>query len=140
MTEYKLILDYSIIGILGVMSFLSVWLFIERMMFYRNIDLKEYKTMEELDIALTRGITGIGMMASNAPYVGLLGTVFGIMLTFYDLGAGSGIDPAEVMKGLALALKATAAGLFVAIPSVFFYSGLQRKAEVLNAQWKVQNQ
>jgi biopolymer transport protein ExbB len=136
MTDYKSLLDYSIIAVLGLMSIISLWLFIERCLFYKKVKLSSFTTEEDLKIALSQNLTGISMMAANAPYVGLLGTVFGIMLTFYDIGAGSGIHPEEIMKGLALALKATAAGLFVAIPSVFFYNGLERKSEVLTLKWK----
>jgi biopolymer transport protein ExbB len=89
-----------------------------------------------LNVALTRNLTWISTIGSNAPYVGLLGTVFGILITFYDIGQSSNIEPAAIMTGLALALKATAAGLLVAIPSIMIYNGLLRKVDVLSANWK----
>jgi hypothetical protein len=52
---------------------------------------------------------------TNAPYIGLLGTVLGIMLTFHTMGA---LAVTTIMIGMSLALKATAAGLLVAIPCV----------------------
>ena len=67
---------------------------------------------------------------SNAPYVGLLGTVIGIMLTFYDMGSTGAIDAGRIMTGLSLALKATALGLAVAIPTLISYNGLQRAMNV----------
>ena len=76
-------------------------------------------------------------IASNAPYVGLLGTVAGIMITFYTIGEAGLTDTREVMVGLALALKATGLGLVVAIPSMIFYNLLARRAEVLLAQWEI---
>ena len=91
--------------------------------------------MPELEIALTNNLTTISTIGANAPYVGLLGTVLGIMITFYDIGQGGKIDANTVMLGLALALKATAAGLLVAIPSIMFYNGLLRKVEVLKSLW-----
>ncbi len=64
------------------------------------------------------------------PYVGLLGTVIGIMLTFYDMGSTGAIDAGRIMTGLSLALKATALGLAVAIPTLISYNGLQRAMNV----------
>ena len=93
-------------------------------------------TPHRLNVALTRNLTWISTIGSNAPYVGLLGTVFGILITFYDIGQSSNIEPAAIMTGLALALKATAAGLLVAIPSIMIYNGLLRRVEVITANWK----
>jgi biopolymer transport protein ExbB len=90
---------------------------------------------DELNIELTRNLTAISSIGSNAPYVGLLGTVLGILLTFYDLGQGGGIDTNAIMLGLALALKATAMGLLVAIPAILIYNGLLRWVDVLTARW-----
>jgi biopolymer transport protein ExbB len=78
----------------------------------------------------------ISSIGSNAPYVGLLGTVLGILLTFYDIGLHGSIDTNAIMLGLALALKATALGLVVAIPAILIYNGLLRKTDVLTARWK----
>ena len=64
------------------------------------------------------------------PYIGLLGTVIGIMLTFYDMGSTGAIDAGRIMTGLSLALKATALGLAVAIPTLISYNGLQRAMNV----------
>ena len=86
---------------------------------------------------LTRNLTMISTIGANAPYVGLLGTVLGILLTFHDLGrAGGNIDAAAIMVGLALALKATALGLVVAIPAVWFYNALLRRVDVLVMRWR----
>ena len=54
--------------------------------------------------------------------MGLLGTVLGIMITFYDMGTTGNINAGEIMTGLSLALKATALGLAVAIPTLIDYS------------------
>ena len=84
---------------------------------------------------VSRPRAAISSIGSNAPYVGLLGTVLGILLTFYDLGHGGGIDTNAIMLGLALALKATAMGLLVAIPAILIYNGLLRRVDVLTARW-----
>jgi len=133
-------LDLGVFGILGAMSFLMVWFGTERYLFYRRVDLGRFTHPDELTIELTRNLTLISSIGSNAPYVGLLGTVLGILLTFYDIGKGGGIDTNAVMLGLALALKATALGLVVAIPAILIYNGLLRKVEVLCARWKKERQ
>ncbi len=129
-------LDYAIVGILGLMSFLMVWLAIERYLYLRRIDVSTFSHLDELNVALTRNLTELSSIGSSAPYIGLLGTVFGILITFYDLGQGGNIDVKSIMVGLALALKATALGLLVAIPAILFYNGLLRRVEVLTAEWK----
>jgi biopolymer transport protein ExbB len=69
--------------------------------------------------------------------IGLLGTVLGIMLTFYNLGLDASADVGKIMVGLALALKATAAGLIVALIAVVIYNGLLRKVRVKLLQWEI---
>jgi len=128
-------LDYAIFGTLGFMSFLALWFAIERFLFYRKIELHNFRQADQLQIELTRNLTLISTIASNAPYIGLLGTVFGIILTFYDMGQSANIDTQSIMVGLALALKATAMGLFVAIPAIILYNGLLRRVDVLTALW-----
>ena len=128
-------LDLSVFGILGMMSFFMLWFAVERSIYYRRVDLSLFTHPDELSIELTRNLTAISSIGSNAPYVGLLGTVLGILLTFYDLGQGGGIDTNAIMLGLALALKATAMGLLVAIPAILIYNGLLRRVDVLTARW-----
>lgn len=130
--------DYGIIGILVLMSIVSLWLFIERMMSYSAIRIEEYENKEELELDLGDNVSTIATIGSNAPYVGLLGTVLGIMITFYSLGDVGAVDPKKIMTGLALALKATAMGLVVAIPSIIFYNILLRKMERLLTMWEIQ--
>jgi len=130
-------LDYGIIGILTLMSIVALWLFIERLMFYRAIRLEAYENRELLELDLGNNLSTIATIGANAPYVGLLGTVLGIMLTFYALGDAGTLDAKKIMTGLALALKATAMGLVVAIPSIVFYNVLTRKAERLTTLWDI---
>jgi biopolymer transport protein ExbB len=134
----KEIVDYGIIGILGLMSFLSIWFYIERLIFFAKLDVSNYKYKERLEIDATNHISIISSFGSNAPYIGLLGTVFGIIITFYSMGMGGEIDVKTIMSSLALALKATAMGLVVAIPSMMFYNHLARKIEVLIALWEIE--
>ncbi|QKG29900.1 TonB-system energizer ExbB [Campylobacter sp. RM16187] len=128
--------DYIIIGILGFMSFLVVWFTIERLIFYANVKFEMYKNKDELEESLTNNLTLLYIIYSNAPYVGLLGTVAGIMITFYDMGMSGGIDTKSIMVGLSLALKATALGLLVAIPTLMIYNAFMRKVDVLINRYK----
>ena len=128
-------LDAAIFGILGFMSFLMLAYAIERVLFFIRVDLEEYAEPHGLQVALTRHLTAIASIASNAPYIGLLGTVLGILITFHDLSSGAELSASAVMLGLALALKATAAGLLVAIPATLIYNGLVRRVDVLTARW-----
>jgi len=130
-------LDYGVIGILGFMSFMTLWFWIERILFYRALKLEEYKTKEALEIDLSNNITIISAFGSNAPYIGLLGTVFGIIITFYVMGQHGNLDAKSIMTSLSLALKATAMGLGVAIPAIFFHTHVVRKMDVMVARWEI---
>lgn len=132
----KTTLDFAIIGLLGLMSVMMLAMAIERWSYYRRVDLAGFTHPDTLNIALTRNLTWIYTVGANAPYVGLLGTVLGILITFYEMGQGGQVDVTHIMLGLALALKATAAGLVVAIPSIMIYNGLTRRVDVLMGQWR----
>lgn len=125
----KLVVDYGIIGILFLMSTAAVGIAIERFSFIKRARLEEYPTAKELEITLTKRFYIIASIGSNAPYIGLLGTVIGIIFTFYQMGDVGNIDTKTIMIGLSLALKATAAGLLVAIPCVSLYNVLLRRVK-----------
>lgn len=130
-------LDHMVLGVLGFMSFLMVAFSLERYFYYKRVKLKQFQHIELLQSDLTNNLTIISSIAANAPYIGLLGTVIGILLTFHAMGQGN-IDVNKIMVGLAMALKATAAGLLVAIPAILFYNGLMRRVDVLTAQWRAE--
>lgn len=136
MDALKNAVDYGIIGLLLALSVWSVAIAVERWLFYRRIDLKQFASLQSLEIALTRRLVVIGTVAANAPYIGLLGTVLGIMLTFHTMGTSGTMAVNTIMIGLSLALKATAVGLLVAIPSVVMNNILRRKVAELVAQYK----
>lgn len=131
----KNLVDYGVIALLIVMSFIAVMFFVERILFYRKLDVKSYESKKKLEVALTKNLTFIGTIASNSPYIGLLGTVLAIMLTFITMSEGD-IEATKIMASLALALKATAVGLVVAIISMVFYNILSRYAEVLESSYE----
>ncbi|MDD2897743.1 MAG: TonB-system energizer ExbB [Desulfuromonadaceae bacterium] len=137
MNWLKEAIDYGVIGLLIVMSVIAVGVALERKAFYRKIDVLSYKDKKELELALTRKLHIIATVGSNAPYIGLLGTVLGIMLTFSTMGQHGFVDASKIMVGLALALKATAVGLVVAIPAVTIYNFLVRQAKETMLAWEV---
>lgn len=130
-------LDYGIMGILLLMSVVTLWLFIERLMFYKTLRIEDYENKDALELDLSDNLATISAIGANAPYVGLLGTVIGIMLTFYSLGDIGSVDAKKIMMGLALALKATALGLVVAIPAISFYTILLRKMEKIIVKFDI---
>lgn len=131
-------LDFMVFGLLAIMGFIALWITIERILFYRQLQIENYKHAEELNIALTHHLTALSIIGANAPYVGLLGTVAGILITFHDLGQQQTIETGAIMTGLALALQATAAGIAIAIPSIMAYNGLLRKVDIFNALYQSQ--
>lgn len=76
---------------------------------------------------LDRGIIIIGTTGSNAPFLGLFGTVLGIIKAFADLATQTDEGAASVMAGISEALVATAIGLLVAIPAVVLYNYLRQR-------------
>jgi len=133
------LVDYGVMGLLALMSFLTLLFWIERLLFYRKLNVRKYQTVEALEMDLTNNLSIISSFGANAPYIGLLGTVLGIIITFYTMGQTAQMDVQHIMTSLALALKATAMGLVVAIPAIFFYNHLNRKVEVLINQWIIYN-
>jgi biopolymer transport protein ExbB len=135
----KYTIDYGIIGLLIVLSIAALAIFIERLMVYKNVRLENYSNIKSLELELTEKLHLIGTIGRNAPYLGLLGTVLGIMLTFYNMGKTGFMDTGKIMVGLALALKVTAIGLLVAIPAVTAYNLLLRRVKVLITRWEIHN-
>ncbi len=136
--QIKNIVDYGIIGLLVLLSIMTFSIAIERLLFYRSIILDAYTHKLELELDLTKRLGTIASIGTNAPYIGLLGTVLAIILTFYIIGdKQNDIDTGEIMKHLALALKATAAGLVVAIPATVIYNSLIGRVDRLIAKWEI---
>ncbi|EOX6540214.1 TonB-system energizer ExbB [Campylobacter jejuni] len=129
-------IDLIIFLILGIMAFIAFWCVVERMLFFRKINFKNYENQEQFDDAISENLTTIYIIYSNAPYIGLLGTVIGIMVTFYEMGLVDNIDVKSIVVGLSLALKATALGLLVAIPALMAYNALLRKVSLLSNAYK----
>lgn len=132
----KLYLDYIIFGILGFMGFIAIWLSIERLVFFKRVKFEDFHSLNDLEENLSKNMTTLYIIYSNAPYIGLLGTVGGIIVTFYTMSISEGIDPKRIMADLSLALEATGAGLIVAIPALMAYNGLLRNIDILVNRYK----
>lgn len=85
---------------------------------------------------LERGLVVLGTLGNNAPFVGLFGTVIGIIQAFHNLGTNPAGGAGVVMAGISEALVATAIGLFVAIPAVIAFNFFHRviKVKISNAE------
>jgi biopolymer transport protein TolQ len=103
------------------------------------------RSMQALDRALLRASTAevnklerrvpfLATTASITPFIGLFGTVWGIMTAFERIGRMSSTNLAVVAPGIAEALIATAAGLFAAIPAVYFYNHLAGKVKLFASE------
>jgi biopolymer transport protein ExbB/TolQ len=76
-----------------------------------------------------RRLSFLATLASNAPYIGLFGTVLGIVRSFRDLAANMAEASSAVMAGIAEALVATAVGLLVAIPAVIAFNAFKGRVK-----------
>jgi biopolymer transport protein ExbB len=85
-------------------------------------------------LRLERGLGFLGTLASNVPFIGLFGTVIGIVMAFDELGASGGPQgsaSAAVMSSIAEALSATAVGIGVAVPAVVAFNAFQQRIRVI---------
>ena len=89
------------------------------------------RRLEEIGSDLRRGMNVLASVGSTAPFVGLLGTVIGIITAFNALGASSTAGIASVMIGISEALAETALGLLVAIPAVLLFNYLSARVSLI---------
>ena len=103
------------------------------------------KSLDAVDRALLRATTVemnklehrvpfLATTASITPFIGLFGTVWGIMISFLSIGAAGSSSLNVVAPGIAEALIATAAGLFAAIPAVYFYNHFTNKVKAFASE------
>jgi biopolymer transport protein TolQ len=83
---------------------------------------------------LEKRVTFLATTASITPFIGLFGTVIGIMMAFSRIGAEGSTSLAVVAPGIADALIATAAGLFAAVPAVYFYNDFTNRVKEFASQ------
>jgi biopolymer transport protein ExbB/TolQ len=96
---------------------------------------EEYKAaaLETERLRYEKRIAFLGTLGNNAPFVGLFGTVLGIIRAFHDLAGNTMHGTQAVMSGIAEALVATGVGLLVALPAVATYNAFVRRVETATA-------
>jgi len=102
-----------------------------------NMDRAAQRALQLKVDKLERRTPMLGTIASTAPFVGLLGTVVGIIKAFQSIAASKGGGPEVVAGGVAEALITTAFGLFVAIPAVMGYNYLVHRVQRLALEVQV---
>lgn len=96
-----------------------------------NVDALQTKARHEV-AGLERGLVVLEIVTGIAPLLGLVGTIFGLILLFNSMGAdGTAGDQSLFASGIALALRATLMGLLVAIPSLIGWNYFNRKVDTL---------
>ena len=108
----------------------------------KNFDFKKSfceNVKKEMEIVINKELTGLenglnflASVGSTAPFIGLFGTVWGIMNSFTAIGISQNTSLAVVAPGIAEALFATALGLVAAIPAVLFFNKFNNMLEILN--------
>lgn len=92
---------------------------------------------QEERLMLERNLGVLGTMGNIAPFIGLFGTVVGIIKAFRDLAFSGTGGPTVVAKGIAEALVSTAGGLAVAIPAVIIFNYFMRKTKVISSELEI---
>lgn len=98
---------------------------------YRSMNTALNSEVDDLD----EGLSILAMIASSSPYIGLFGTVWGIMHSFIGLASVKQATIAIVAPGIAEALIATAFGLFAAIPATIAYNRLTSQVSQINNKY-----
>lgn len=150
MPIWMVVTEWSARAILAILVLLSIWsiaIIIDRRIFFKKLDVhlffdllkngaKEFSS-DSINLALSplifkkrtemeKGLSVLGTLGSTTPFIGLLGTILGIIVAFGELSQGKG-DTNAVMFALAEALILTAVGLFVAIPAVIAFNIYNKK-------------
>jgi biopolymer transport protein ExbB len=130
--KMALVGEEPVLILLIIMSFVSIAVIIERLI---SIKLLERRMLEyspiQLKLLLEKRLGILATFGNNAPFIGLFGTVLGVMKAFHDLGVSNEFGVRVVMEGISQALVATALGLFVAIPCVIAYNYFVRKVKTI---------
>ena len=98
-----------------------------------NVDALQTKARHEI-VRLERGLVVLEIIVGIAPLLGLVGTIVGMMTAFGEVGLAGQIDPTKLAQGIALILRATLAGLLIAIPALIAWSYYTKKVEMLTVE------
>ncbi len=105
--------------------------------FCENIKKEMEIVIDKEILGLQNGLNFLASVGSTAPFIGLFGTVWGIMNSFTAIGISQNTSLAVVAPGIAEALFATALGLVAAIPSVIFYNKLNNMLENISNKLEI---
>jgi len=132
------LLGIAVIGINPVlwlllgMSTVSLFVIVERLLAFHALEADTAAYPEaQLRLKLEKRLGILATFGNNAPFIGLFGTVLGVINAFHTLGADATFGVNAVMGGISEALVATATGLFVAIPSVMAYNYFVRRIKTV---------
>jgi biopolymer transport protein ExbB len=95
-----------------------------------NVDALQTRARQEIT-RLERGLVVLEVIVGIAPLLGLVGTIVGMMAVFADVGHQGLTDAAKLAQGISLILRATLAGLLIAIPALIFWSYFSKKVETI---------
>jgi biopolymer transport protein ExbB len=95
-----------------------------------NADALQTRARHEI-VRLERGLVVLEIIVGIAPLLGLVGTIVGMMTAFGEVGQASQIEAGKLAQGISLILRATLAGLLIAIPSLISWSYYAKKVEML---------
>jgi biopolymer transport protein ExbB len=96
-----------------------------------SIEERLHVALSQQKLLLEKNLNVLGTMATIAPLLGLLGTVWGIMRAFHDMARVGSAAPSVVAAGVAEALVTTAAGLVIAVPALMLYNHFARRMNVM---------
>jgi biopolymer transport protein ExbB len=98
-----------------------------------NAQLIETRARHEIS-QLERGLVALEIVVGIAPLLGLVGTIYGLIMLFGSMNTGAAVDSAKFAEGISLALYATLIGLLVAIPALVGWSYYSKKVETLTVE------
>ncbi len=130
--KIALIGEEPVLILLLFMSVISVAVIVERIIVIKKTEREMLKySPVQLKLLLEKRLGILATFGNNAPFIGLFGTVLGVLKAFHDLGVSNEFGIKVVMEGISEALVATALGLFVAIPCVVAYNYFVRKIKTI---------
>ncbi|MDR2268636.1 MAG: MotA/TolQ/ExbB proton channel family protein [Rickettsiales bacterium] len=122
----------SIVMVVG--SIISWYVIIEKLRFWnraKHSEINANLSADEIIKPFDKNLWFLSMCSSVAPFIGLFGTVWGVMHSFASIGAAKSVSIAVIAPGLAAALGTTVLGLTVAIPAAIAYQYFSKKSDDL---------
>lgn len=129
-----------VLWLLVAMSIIAMSVIIERA-FVFHLAQKEYLSMDiySLRLLLEKRLGILATFGNNAPFIGLFGTVLGVIQAFHIIGSHHSFDVGPIMQGVSEALIATATGLFVAIPCVIAYNYFIKRLKMMLIKYEAEH-